>query len=174
MQLPTRKNAVPLHIRGRTNRISCRLPPIARIGLALSLALSAVGCDQLFDAAGLSAPIAYVSVRTVAGDRGALHRRAGLHYTLENVSDREIAGTRIAFDLYDEAGRPYPASGENSFEVNVDAPIEPGGRASFCTSLDRVVCEPLALSVARFRAERVRLADGSVWRNPGSHCYEEE
>jgi hypothetical protein len=146
---------------------------VAPLVLAATLAVALAGCDAMGERLRLPAPIAYGSVRIDEGDRGALYRRAGLHYDIVNVSPRRLVEIEFAFDLY-HGDDPYPDPGRNSFYTVVGCAVPPGSSVSFCTSLDPVVGEDAQyLEVARFRARLVRFEDGSVWRNTGAHVYEE-
>lgn len=102
----------------------------------------------------------------VLGDHGELHSVAGLYHSIQNLSDRVVVELTVAFDLYDASGRPYPESGENSFNSIVSCELPPGRRQSFCTRLDEVIqSEPQPVEVTRFRVLRLRFADNSEWMN---------
>ncbi len=146
-----------------------------RSALVLVVAAVLPGCELIPGELYLGTPIAYRSVTIVSGERGALHRHAGLYYALENVSVRRISSLEIEFALYDGEGRALPRPGANVFRVALDTSIDPGAVASFCTSLDEVGADHAdALVVARFRVRTVWFDDGSRWRNPGGHVYLEE
>jgi hypothetical protein len=166
------RTAVVSHLRAAAPRPALVCTVFACTVLACTLLVS--GCEAFFAAAGLAPPVEYLSVELLAGDRGALHRTAGLYYTVRAVGERDLAALELAFDLYDVDGDPFPAAGRNSFYADVQAAMPPGSERSFCTSLDAYVPDGAPrLAVARFRARTVTFADGGVWRNPGSHCFEE-
>ena len=151
-------------------------------GLCLSAAVFSAGCE--LPAFVVDAPIEYVSVEIVRGDRGTLHRAAGLYYTIRNVSGKRIERLDVGFDLY-ASGSSYPEEGANSFTAVVAHPLLPGEESSFCTSLDEIVTghaagtaaagsapDPGDLEPARFRVRLVRYADGTVWRNTGALVFQ--
>lgn len=120
-------------------------------------------------------PIEYRGVAVVIGDRGALHRHAGVHYEIASIAAREIVGFEVAFDLFDESSHPVPAVGANSFRVLEADRIDSGETRRYAVSLDSIPGHPYdGLLVSRFRVSRVEFDDGSVWRNSGAHLYEED
>jgi len=139
--------------------------------MAGAAAIACLSCDP----AGVPVsdpPLDYVSVELVVADRGALHRRAGIHFVLANVSKVRVASSEIAFDLYDGEGSPVPGVGRNAMRIVLAGPIDPGERARYSASLDEFADgSSETLTYARFRVTRATLGDGSIWRNPGSYVY---
>jgi hypothetical protein len=113
-------------------------------------------------------PLAWESVRIVAGDRGELHQSRGLYLTLANTSTSAIEWFSIAADLFDADGLP-PSSGPARISCAADVAVRPGETCTVIISLDGVAGE---LVPARIRIERVRSADGAEWRNPGTYVFE--
>jgi hypothetical protein len=142
---------------------------MARVRFAIALiSILLVSCTPF-----ATLPVEYVSVVPVIADRGALHERAGIAWSISNAGAKEITWLRVAFDLYDETDRPLPRHGANSFYADVTASIASGASASFVTSLDEVFAHaPDTLTVARFRVASVIFADGSRWTSSGTHVYE--
>ena len=141
----------------------------ARFAIGLSVLCLAACNLNLF----ATPPVEYVAVTTVTGDRGALHARAGVYYTLANVDSRQIVSLQIAFDLYDAESQPVPGQGANSFYTDVEASLASGATVQFVTSLDEVFSAvPESLSVGRFRVASARLEDGATWTNTGGYVYE--
>jgi len=148
--------------------------PSGRIALVLAVGVVCLSCDLVPGVPVPDPPLGYVSVEIVVADRGALHRHAGIHFVLANVSEVRVASAEVAFDLYDGEGSPVPGVGVNACRIALAGPIAPGEQARYAASLDEFHDGSRAsLTYARFRVTRATLADGSVWRNPGSYVYAE-
>ncbi|TVQ28233.1 MAG: hypothetical protein EA382_02325 [Spirochaetaceae bacterium] len=146
---------------------SVRAVLLARVAVAsgaVPLALIVVvGC-----ALGLAGVRVHADlVAVVVGERGVLHDRAGLYYTITNEEPRALSAVRVSFDVYDADGRPIPPDG-SSIVVDVRADIPSGEARGFCTSIDDVVPPATpAVVVTRFRVTRVSYPDGTNRRVAG-------
>ena len=166
-------------MRMRTGKTAPALRNSTLVFACVAGALVTGGCELSGLAGALTPPFAYESLRLVSGDRGVLHREAGLYVTLRNAGDLAITRLTLAFDLYDRAGAPLPEQGHNSFHAVIPVSLSPGAQGSWCISLDGIASgavsgEPSAagVRVARFRVHELERSDGSTWRNPGSYLYE--
>ncbi|HKJ86248.1 MAG TPA: hypothetical protein VKA06_09230 [Spirochaetia bacterium] len=146
------------------------------VGATISLGVPiALGSCAPFEWGLGPPPVEYRRVVVVIGDHGALHRDAGVHYEVASITDRTIVGFEVGFDLFDDASRPIPGVGRNSFRVIETDRIENGETRRYVVSLDSIPAELYDnLVVSRFRVTRVEFDDGSFWRNSGTHLYEED
>ena len=120
------------------------------------------GCDLGL----LSLPVEYLAVEPLLADRGALHSRAGLYWSVRNASSRTIVAIDISFDLYDGNGRPVPSRGANAVAARVTAVLPGGSVGSWVTRLDDSVPPDVSgLVVGRFRVTRVVFENGEEWHN---------
>ena len=117
-------------------------------------------------------PVEFGWVEVIVGDRGSLHRTAGLYFTIANTTDVAIEQLEIAFSLFTDGGQPVPGPGANNFRTVVPVSLNPRARLTFCTSLDASVPADVgSLAASRFRVTEARFCDGSVWRNTGAVVY---
>jgi hypothetical protein len=145
------------------------------VGATISLSAMSLGSCVPLEWGFGPPPVEYRRVVVVIGDHGALHRDAGVHYEIASISERTIVGLEVAFDLFDDASRPMPGVGRNSFRVIETERLESGGTRRYVVSLDSIPKELYDdLVVSRFRVSRVEFDDGSFWRNSGTHVYEED
>lgn len=113
-------------------------------------------------------PFQYLPTVLVLGPAEGCHELIGLHYGVRNLGDSSITGLHLSFRLYDEAGGPLPAPGENHFDIDYAEEIPPHGEARICACLDssfyfQPAGEPV---VEGFRVFRAELGDGGEWADP--------
>lgn len=113
-------------------------------------------------------PFQYLPAVLVLGPVEGCHEVIGLHYGISNIGDTSITGLHLSFRLYDEAGAPLPAPGENRFDVDYAGEVPPHTEALICACLDSsFYFQPSGEPVVEgFRINRAELADGSDWADP--------
>ncbi|TFH04599.1 MAG: hypothetical protein E4H09_03375 [Spirochaetales bacterium] len=120
---------------------------------------------------GWSPPIVYGPVFTVLGDRGNLHRQAGLYYTIRNETRRVITTMEAVFSLFDDVGTEVPGPGDNMFSAGISLTVPPGETSEICVSLDACDLPTLSgLVVGLFYIRRIEFDSGPPWYNAGGYA----